>query len=362
MKHPAVRLSIMVLITVGALYLAFRNVDLDSLLAEFRQTNLLLIVAGVLLLFCSHAMRAWRWKIIMRPLKAKTNMWVGFKAIMAAYAMNNVIPRSGELVRPYIVAKHEKIFMSGTIASILVERVADLVSNLLFIMLAFIVFPREIAHGFPSVAEAMVPVMIAMCALLILLMIMIFSAGKTVRMIYRITARLPEKLRTSIDRAAAEFANGLRGVRASGALPVVLGTLGIWVFYVLSMFAWLYAFPEHSITSVGLIGAFFLRVVSGVAFLIPSPGGTGSYHYFISQALFRIFSVPLPAAIAYATLTHAAMYILTTVTGLVFLATEGISLKNFGKLAKASEDHSPRELEEALKGAHVKVGALGIEE
>src|SRR5438105_15638907 len=107
MKQPAVRLTITILISAGALYLAFRGVDLHALLAELKKTNIPLILAGVLLLFLSHLCRAWRWTIIVRPMKEHTNVLMGFKAIMGGYAMNNIVPRSGELVRPYIFAKHE---------------------------------------------------------------------------------------------------------------------------------------------------------------------------------------------------------------------------------------------------------------
>jgi len=214
-----------VLISAGALYLAFRGVHLHDLMDELARTNIALILLGVLLLFLSHLCRAWRWTVIVRPMKAKTSVLVGFKAIMGAYAMNNIIPRSGELIRPYIFAKHEKVFMSGTIATILIERVADLISNVLFMMLALIVFPEEIAHGFPSVAGAMLPIAAGMVVLLTLVVIMIFSAGKTERVLHRIVQKWPDKMRVPIERAATEFASGLRGVRASGALPVGGGTV-----------------------------------------------------------------------------------------------------------------------------------------
>ncbi|HEY3873848.1 MAG TPA: lysylphosphatidylglycerol synthase transmembrane domain-containing protein [Candidatus Kapabacteria bacterium] len=361
MKSPAVRLSITILISAGALWLAFRGVSFDAIVSELKKTNIPLILFGVLLLFLSHVCRAWRWTVIVRPMKERTNILTGFCAIMGGYAMNNVIPRSGELVRPYIFAKHESVFMSGTIATILIERVVDLIANILFILLALVLFPREIASGFPSMAGAMTWIAIGGFILLTLVLIMIFSAGKTERTLHRLTAKWPEKLRKPIYHAASEFASGLRGVRASGAGPVALGTVGIWIFYVLSMYVWLLAFPESSIAHAGIIGAFFLRVVSGIAFLVPTPGGVGSYHYFISQALFHIFKVPLASAIAYATVTHAAFDILTTITGLAIVAHEGISFRNFGKVVKASEDHSPQELAEALHQPTAKVGGLGLQ-
>jgi uncharacterized protein (TIRG00374 family) len=359
MTKTAIRLSIAVLIGALALYLAFRGVDLEALMAEFRRTNLWLILAGTGLLFVSHAFRAWRWQVIVRPMKARTSLWAAWKAIMAAYAMNNVIPRSGDLVRPYLFAKRESLFLSGTIASVLVEKVVDLLSTILFILLALVLFPVELERGFPSLKGSMLWVGAVTVLALVLVLIMVFSADKTVATIFRLTRKWPAKFRDPIDRAATEFGSGLKGVRAGGAGAVLLGTLGVWAFYVLSMFAWLYAFPEAAFVSVGLVGAFFLRVVSGMAFLLPAPGGVGSYHYFISQALFRIFLVPLPSAIAYATLTHAAMYILTTVVGLTIVLAEGINLKDFGKVVKASEHNSPAELAKAVH--EPSLSTLGVQ-
>ncbi len=337
MKNPVVRFLITVAISGGALYFAFRNVDFPSLLKEFEHANIFWIVGGVGLMFLSHLVRAWRWTVIVRPMKKNTSTWIGFKAILAGYGMNNVIPRSGELVRPFIFAKHESLFMSGTIASIMVERVADLISMVIFLMSSLFLFPRELAKAFPSIANHTLAIFSGMLLLLALVIVMVFKEKRTVAIIFKITHKWPAKIRIPVDRAAAEFSIALCDIRTSGAWPVFWGTVGIWFFYVMSMYASLYAFPEPELIAVGLIGAFFLRVLSGLAFLIPTPGGTGSYHFFISQALWKIFGVSLPVAVAYATLTHAANYILTAVTGIIIVLTEGLSLKNITEVIKGRE-------------------------
>ena len=363
MKHPAIRFSIAILISVGALYLAFRGVSLSLLLAELAKTNIWLILLGVALLFCSHVCRAWRWTVIVRPMKAKTSALVGFRAIMGGYAMNNIIPRSGELVRPYIFAKHEKVFMSGTIATILIERVVDLIANILFIMLALVIFPREIAAGFPAIAGSMTGIAIGGFVVLALVMIMIFSAGKTERTLHRITANWPEKIRAPIYRAASEFASGLRGVRASGAWPVVLGTAGIWIFYTLSMYAWLFAFPERSIAMAGIVGAFFLRVVSGIAFLHSDSRWRWVVSLFYQPGVISYFPSTACSCHCVCNRHSCRVQILlhTTVIGLVFVAQEGrIRCRNFGKVVRASE-HSPG-ICRGIARPIAKVGSLGLEQ
>jgi len=335
MKHPVLRYFITICLSVGALYLAFHGQDFVKLYNDSKEVNLWIILLGIGFMFCSHFVRAWRWKVILSPTKQKVNILVAYRALLAGYGMNNILPRSSELVRPFILAKHENLFLSGTIASILVERVTDLISMLIFLMSSLLLFPDELSRAFPNIAGATVPLFAGMAVLLILTLVMVFSANKTLNAIYYLTRRWPEKIRNSVDRAASEFSQGLRGVRAGGALPIILTTIGIWIFYVLSMYVALYAFPEPEFRAVGLIGAFFLRVLSGLAFMIPTPGGTGSYHFFISQALFLIFGVPLSVAIVYATITHAANYLLTTLIGVGLVIAEGVSVKDIGAVLKA---------------------------
>ena len=332
-----VRLVITLAISGTALYFAFHNVDFNDILNEFEHASVFWIVMGVVFMFLSHLVRAWRWTVILRPMKQRTSTWLGFRSIMAGYGMNNVIPRSGELVRPFIFAKHEELFMSGTIASIMVERVTDLLSMVIFLMSSLFLFPRELERAFPSIADHTYALFFGMLLLLAIVVTMIFKEKRTVAIVFRLTRRWPEKIRVPIDRAATEFSIALADIRAGGALPITLGTIGIWFFYVLSMYVSLYAFPEHELIAVGIIGAFFLRVLSGLAFLIPTPGGTGSYHFFIKQALVKIFGVSQPVAIAYATLTHAANYILTAITGIAIVLTEGFSLKNIREVIKRQE-------------------------
>src|SRR5205823_5631370 len=90
-RTPGARLAIAISISILALWLAFRGVDLGNVWRELLQTNIALILLGTLLLFASHGVRAWRWTIIARPMKEGTSVVMAFKAIMGAYAMNNVI-------------------------------------------------------------------------------------------------------------------------------------------------------------------------------------------------------------------------------------------------------------------------------
>src|SRR3954467_4792136 len=118
MKHPALKYIVAALLTIGLLYLAFRGQNLGEAMAAIEHVRWFPLIVGVALMFVSHAIRAVRWQIVLRPLKAQTSFWSAFSSTIAGYGMNNIIPRSGELVRPYLMARSEKMTMAGVLASV----------------------------------------------------------------------------------------------------------------------------------------------------------------------------------------------------------------------------------------------------
>jgi uncharacterized membrane protein YbhN (UPF0104 family) len=134
-------------------------------------------------------------------------------------------------------------------------------------------------------------------------------------------------------------------------LPLIIGTLGIWLLYAGSLYVSLFAFDDPKLLAVGIKGCILLQALSALAFLIPTPGGIGPYHAAITEALVNIFAVDRDVAMAYATLTHAANYIITAIVGIGFVLAEGVSLADLSNATKgkATED---------MKKAGVKVDEI----
>jgi hypothetical protein len=85
-----------------------------------------------------------------------------------------------------------------------------------------------------------------------------------------------------------------------------------------------------------------LLTLSAIAVAIPTPGGIGTYHYFISQSLILVYGFLSPTSVAFATVSHFAPYIAVTVIGIFFAFREGVALR-IGK----SKTEEPR-MTEAL--------------
>ncbi len=341
MKSSVLKYFAIAIVTMGLLYLAFRGQDLGRMVDASRHARVIPLLGGLLIMFLSHGVRAWRWRIVLRPLKRRTSLWLAFKATIAGYAMNNLIPRSGELVRPYVMARGESIPMAGTLASVVVERLADVLALAALIVFSLLSFQSRVTNVFPMFTGSALIALAAMLLLIVGLMLVFFSERRTEQLVTMIARPLPDHWGRKIEQIARDFSRGLRGLEKSAIVPLILGTVGIWVLYGISMYVSLQAFPDSAMAALTLRDAFLLLTLSGIAFTIPTPGATGSYHALITTGLSMIFGVPPSIALAYAVATHALSYISITLLGLGFLAKEGVSFSSARNLKESEQSLPP---------------------
>ena len=152
--------------TAGLLYLAFRGEDIGAAMRTIETARPLPLLLGIVIMFASHGVRALRWQIVLRPLKRRTSFWLAFKATISGYGMNNLIPRSGELVRPYMMSRGERIPLAGTLASVVVERLTDVLALAGLIVFSLLSFQQRVTNVFPMFSGNMITVLAAMLILL----------------------------------------------------------------------------------------------------------------------------------------------------------------------------------------------------
>lgn len=91
------------------MYLAFRGVEFESFINELKQTNYFVAFAGAFIgVIIGGIIRAYRWRYFLNPIKDNIKFSNLFSSMMIGYMMNSIVPKSGELSRPVILAKMEK--------------------------------------------------------------------------------------------------------------------------------------------------------------------------------------------------------------------------------------------------------------
>jgi len=325
----AFRYLLTVLLTVVLLYLSFRGADPEALLAAITAADFGWLLLMFLLLMISHSLRALRWRYLLDPIKPGIGFRNLFSGVMVGYFVNNILPRAGELVRPYTLGKLERISRSSVLGTIVVERLIDGVSFLLLLVMIPLIYNGPLSETFPWLESAGIILTVSMTAGLLLIVFLMGRRDLTTRLVGAVAPFFPRRWRDSIIRAVHSFLDGFLIVRhPKNVLLLLLLSFGIWFFYVAMTKAALNAF--HLEGSLGWRAATVVLAISSIGIAIPTPGSTGGYHFFTSQTLTHLFSVPEEIALGFATLTHGVGYIGITIIGLYFVLQDHVHLSEAG--------------------------------
>src|SRR5512140_3574978 len=136
------------------LFLAFRGTDMHAVIESMKGASYSWIALMFALQMASHLLRAWRWRYLLDPIKADIGLRNLFSGVMIGYLMNNVLPRAGELARPYSIGKLEGISKSSALGTIVVERIMDSVSFLLLLAVVPFIYDGPLRASFPWLAQS----------------------------------------------------------------------------------------------------------------------------------------------------------------------------------------------------------------
>ena len=120
-----------------------RKIEWSSLSAAFRDAKYIYILPTIILLFISFYIRTIRWSVLISPIK-KVSVLNLFSVTMIGFMVNNVLPaRLGEVIRPVMIARKEKIKVSASIATVVMERIFDVLGIIVIASLLFYFLPTE---------------------------------------------------------------------------------------------------------------------------------------------------------------------------------------------------------------------------
>jgi uncharacterized protein (TIRG00374 family) len=136
-NHLIISLVAGVILSVAALYFAFRNVPFNDLLNYLRSINYLWLFPAALLALVSFFIRAVRWQFILGS-SHHIRIWQAFHPLMIGFMINCILPgRVGEIARPIILQKKQKIPFATGIATVAAERIFDVAALILFSVITF---------------------------------------------------------------------------------------------------------------------------------------------------------------------------------------------------------------------------------
>lgn len=321
------RTVLSVLLAAAFLAVAFRGINLVELagtLGNLRYGWIALIIPVGLL---SHFARALRWKYMLGHVKEGLSVRNLFAAVMIGYMVNNVLPRVGELVRPYVAGRLEGISKSTALGSVVVERIIDFVAVAFLLSLIMFASPSTLGVFFDD-TDTLRPWFLGGSIVSLLLFIALFLKSEAlVRSVRFFLAFVPQRSRPRVESFFDRFASGFRIASEPRHLWIIVTlSLVIWGLYAAGLYLPFYAYPDIASADPGFGGAVVLLALSSIAFIIPVPGAFGTYHSFLRFALARLYGIDDVVALSFAIVTHELNVILVSVTGAYFLVKDHLRI------------------------------------
>jgi hypothetical protein len=325
-------------ITVGALWLALRDVSFEALWRDIARANLwILLGISVPANLAAMWVRALRWRHLTDAI-APIGKGPLFRATAVGFMANNVFPlRIGELLRAWYLGRETGVDKAALLGTVILERVID---SMIFVGMAAVLLGLYGARGADSGAIAVgVPLLIGSIAPIGFVVWLRFAPDSAIGLAHAVLRPvLPDRVTQSLEGILRRVADGLGSITGGRHLFwIAFHSALIWlVISLLPFLAGVWAL-DVDLGSPGrtLAAGFTTLVAVGIAIAIPSaPGFFGPYHYACRKAL-EGFGVPDATAVALGTLVHAVFWITITALGLAVLRLRGTS---FGEIDAAAGD------------------------
>jgi glycosyltransferase 2 family protein len=332
------RLFVGVLLAAALLAWFFRGIDWSALGGALRTARPLPLVGLVLVTVVIYSVRAWRWGDLLAPL-GRVGYLDLFSATMVGFASGLLVPRAGELLRPWLVSRRYPIPTSAGFATIILERLVDLVTVLALFALYLFVLPAPAAQVGGRLMELLKlgGALTAVGALGVLgfLFALHANADRVVGAVEKLLARAPRWLAEPFGRILHAFSGGLAVLRAPLPHLAKIGvqSLAIWLLIALGFHLNHIAFgidlPFHA--------TFLLITFLVVGVAIPTPGMVGGFHAFYLIALSEVYGIDRATAAAAGIAAHALTNLPVLVFGLALLGREGLSLGRVAEVAREEQ-------------------------
>lgn len=302
-----------ILLSVLLLAVVLYRVDLDKVVSALRRADYWYLPFIISIYLTSFLLRSLRWRVILAPVKPSIGFGRLFSTIMIGWTANNLLPaKAGELVRAYLIGKRESISKSASFATIVIERVLDGFTLLIFLFFSMLFLSNPLEK-----LDFVLYISAAFIAIVAILIFMVFRSNLFLAWLEKVMRIVPAKFSTPVIRLSQSFIQGLESLRDARLSLIGLALSGgVWAVEALVYFLVLRSFG----LMMPLYAATVLLAVVNVGVLLPSaPGALGVFQFFCVLGL-SFFSVDESTALALSVVLQSIMWFPVTLLGLGFLS------------------------------------------
>jgi len=322
-----IRTVIVIVLAVGLVALFLRDADLGLVWKSVKAARIDFLLLAMLMIASGFVIRAERWKYLLEPIGHARFRNV-FRTTVIGFGASAVLPaRAGEVIRPYLLARQEGFSATAAFATIVVERVLDLVAVLSLLATFLVVFDPGLEARDSAVFSAiryggfiMAPVAIAA------LLVMFFMAGHPDTLhawLLKAEAVLPARFATLIARLAKTFAEGFGVVRRpSRLIAAIAWSIVLWISIAAGIWSVTVAFG----IAMPFTGAWLMLAPLVVGVAVPTPGGVGGFHEAYRVGATSFFGAENNTAVGAAIVLWAMSMLPVALVALVFIVQDGLKI------------------------------------
>jgi uncharacterized protein (TIRG00374 family) len=323
-KKHFFKIMIGVVISLFLVYLTLRQIDFKRSLTLIKSVNYWFLFPALIVYVSTYILRSVRYYFILLPLK-KTKVLENFPYTVIGFFSNNIVPlRLGEFIRAKITGQYLKVSSSAMLATIIIERLFDILMFILFFFLIFLFRP------FPDVIERSFYVLFAIGILCCLaLYIIIIYEDNVIKLLSKIS--IPDKIKSVVFNFFNKFASGLVILKKPMVLLKVLAlSIMVWLMEAITLVIIAYACG----IKLSIIDAIFTVIIIGVGSIVPTmPGYFGAYE-LVGVLSLSSLGVDKDLAFTCIAISHLVMLIGVFSLGFACIIKTNLSVADLFNFAK----------------------------
>ena len=301
------------------LYLALNNVNFGEMWVSLKGANYWYVIPYSAFIIFGMWVRAYRWRFMTDHIK-KITLRSLFSSTMIGFMAINLLPaRLGEVVRAYSLGAKENISKSATFATIILERIFDLIALLALVWFTLVFFPTP-----DEVKKVGYLTLILIAAILMVLYFLKTKTRPTLDVLEKPFMFLKLSWRNKAKELFEKFATGL---------TILVDFKTLWLVFLISVLLWFATALSNYLIFLAfniqppIYASFILLIFVAFGISLPSsPGFIGTFQFACVLAL-KFFKIPESTAFSISVVLWVGNFLPVTLIGLYYLKKEHFSLK-----------------------------------
>ncbi len=323
-------------------YRHWRTFDWGTFWSQTHRIKKMHVLHGIALIFVAYALRAWRWKIFLKPVRPKTRTLDMVSPTLVGFTGLALLGRAGEFIRPYLIARRTELPFSSQLAVWGVERIFDLGAFTVLMMLAIF-----LPSALPSIPHPEYYVRFKEAGFLLatlvggttLAAVVIGRNGEAAaRWVEQRFSHLSSNLGHKLSLRVREFGLGLNTIHGPlSLLWLAMVSVGMWYVIALAYHEVTHSYGVDAL-EIPVSQLLILMFASMLGSMLQLPAVGGGSQMATIATLSSVFDVPPEMAASCGILLWLVTFAAVVPVGLVLAHHERLSLRKLSVESHRAEE------------------------